>query len=449
MFTTVLWFLVALCVLVAVHEYGHFYAARRCGVKVLRFSIGFGHRLFKWTDKRGTEWAFSAIPLGGYVKMLDEREGDVSAEERHLSFNAAKPWQKIFIAFAGPLANIILSVLLYWLLFAQGTVGIAPVIGTVEKGSVAYSAKLEPGQEIVAIDGHKVSTQREVAMVLLGRLGESGKIRFSVRYQNSDLIYESEGRIDKWLQGEENPDPLKGLGIEFFYPPITREVAYVSPDSAAEAGGVEVGDVFLFADSVSLDSWETFRDYVSERPGQEIRFEIERDDKRFKLDIVPREYKKPDGSVIGLVGVRPKVEAYPEGMVKKASYSFTQSFIRAVEETQETSSFVLLSMKKLLVGEISIKNLSGPIGIAKVAGDSARSGAWTFLQFLAMISVYLGVLNLLPIPILDGGHIIYGIVEWISGSPVSEKIQMIGNQLGLAMVLCVMVIAFYNDILRL
>ncbi len=444
---TIASFFVMICILVAVHEYGHFWVARRCGVKVLRFSIGFGPRLATWEDSQGTEWALSVIPLGGYVKMLDAREGDVDESEKHLAYNFKHPSQKIAIAIAGPLANFILAVLLYWVLFAsQGTAGLSPVIGKIETGSIAEHAKLEVGQEIVAVDGVPTPTRRAVRMQLLNRLGESGSVEFMVKYPDSDLTYGSRGFLEGWLKDKLNPDPIEGLGMAFYYPTPSKIIEQVLDGSAAEEAGVLSQDEILSADGVAVDTWEQWVDIVESKPGKEILLGVLREGDEVSLTLVPKPLKTEDGQVIGRAGVAAQMPIFPSSMVRRNYFSIYTAFIASVSETWETSGFVLLSMKKLILGQISMKNLSGPIGIAKVAGDSARSGFWSFMNLLAMISIYLGVLNLLPIPILDGGHIIYAGVEWISGNPVSEKLQVIGYQLGLAMIMCVMVVAFYNDI---
>ena len=448
--TTVLWFLVAICVLVAIHEYGHFYVARRCGVKVLRFSIGFGRRLLTWRDRHGTEFAISAVPLGGYVKMLDEREVEVDESERHLSFNSKSVWQRIAIAAAGPLANFLLAILLYWFTFVLvGTSALSPVIGKVEPGSVAEQARLVPGQEILSIDGEPTQSRREVTLALINRLGESGQIRFTTRYPDSDLKYESEAVLDGWLKGEEAPDPVRGLGLEFYYPPIPKVIEKVVADSAADEAGMKAGDRLLAVDGVELDSWQSWVDYVRERPGVAMTVEVEREGKAITLNLTPGSIPARDGGFVGQAGVSVTLPSFPEEMVRRYDYGLFEAMNEAVSETWDGSVLVLVSLKKLIFGEISTKNLSGPIGIAKVAASHAEHGFWAFTSFLAYLSIMLGVLNLLPIPILDGGHILYCLVEWVKGSPVSEEAQVWGLKLGMVVLFGVMAIAFYNDILRL
>jgi regulator of sigma E protease len=446
---TVLWFLVALGVLVTFHEFGHFYIARRCGVKVLRFSVGFGKPLWSWRDKSGTEFSIAGIPLGGYVKMLDEREGDVPAELLEQTFNRKQPWQKIAIVAAGPVANFILAVLLFWVLLLQGTIDAIPLIEKVEPGSVADRAGLARGQEIIAIDGVPTPTWQQVNRQLLGRLGETGTINFTVAYPDSELRYDSEAELDGWLKGVEEPDPVAGLGLTFWEPQITLEVAVVQEASAAQRSGVAPGDLLVAADGVALTSWDEWVSYVRKRAGIPIELTLVRAGETLSVRLVPDSVEGEDGVAFGRVGVSPRAETWPEEYLRRQDYGVFGSFVAGVHRTWDTSGFVLLSLKKLIVGEISTKNLSGPITIAKVAGASAKAGMGYYIGFLALLSVSLGVFNLLPIPVLDGGHLLYYFIEVIKGSPVSERVQAFGQQLGLIMIVGVMILAFYNDVMRL
>lgn len=449
----VVWFLLALIVLVTVHEFGHFYVARLCGVKVLRFSVGFGTPLFKWTDKQGTEFALAGIPLGGYVKMLDEREGEVAKEELHQAFTRKSVWQRMAIAAAGPAVNFVLAVLLFWVIMAQGTEDGVPLVGEVEPGSIAAEARLETGQEIVAVDGKPTPTQRDVVMRLIDRLGESGVIRFTVRYPESsspDLRYESEAVLEKWLRGEEEINPLAGMGFRFQAPPMDVgpvEIGLVIAGGPAEQAGLQTGDTVLYADDTAIENWLQWVDYIEARPNQTIDLLIERDGHEQSILITPHEVTNEEtGQVVG------KIEAgrqLPASYIRRFEYSIFGAAIQGLVKTKETAVYVLMSFKKLIFGEISAKNLSGPITIAKVAGSTANDGWEYYVQFLALLSVTLGVVNLLPIPVLDGGHILYCLVEAVKGSPISERVQIIGYQVGLFMVVGVMVFALYNDLMRL
>lgn len=445
---TILWFLVALAILVTVHEFGHFYVARRCGVKVLRFSIGFGPILLSWRDRQDTQYALAAIPLGGYVKMLDEREVEVPPDQQHRSFNRKNVWQRIAIVVAGPVANFILAILLFWALMLPGVQGLVPIVGEVEPGSVAERAGLEPGQEILAVDGEPTPTWQALNQQLLRRLGESGTISFQVKYPDSSLQYMSEAQLDGWLRGVEEPDPVEGLGLTLDMPKMQALVGEISPGSPAEQAGLQTGDRIVAVEGEPVEGWRDWVERVRARPGEPLEMTVERDGERETLTVTP-ERIEAEGEVFGRVGVALQPQEWPANRVRTYQYGPVEAFVAGVDRTWETSGFVLLSVKKLLVGEISPKNLSGPITIAKVAGSSADSGWKSFVGFVALLSIFLGVFNLLPIPVLDGGHLLYYIIEVVKGSPVSEKTQQIGFQVGLVMVIGLMMLAFYNDIMRL
>lgn len=445
---TIVSFLVALLILVSIHEFGHFYVARRCGVKVHRFSIGFGKVLCSWRDKQGTEYALAALPLGGYVKMLDEREGNVAPEERHLAFNNKTVWQRIAIVAAGPLANFLLAILLFWVLLLQGQRDLIPIIDSVAPGSIAAQAGLEKGQEIVSVDGEPTPTWQALNKALLNRLGESGKISFKVAYPDSHFNYESEAQLVEWLRESADPDPIAGLGISLFLPKIPAIVGEVVAASPAEKAGIKTDDKILHVDNLAVDDWQSWVEYVRKHPGSPLRVVLERDAQSMEVTLIPDAVEEKGGR-IGRVGVGVKAYTLPEEMIRSYEYSIAGAFVAGVSKTWETSGFVLLSVKKLILGEISTKNLSGPITIAKVAGSSAEGGLRSFIGFVALLSVFLAVFNLLPIPVLDGGHLFYYLIEVIKRKPVSDRVQMLGYQVGLFLVVSLSVLALYNDIMRL
>ena len=445
---TILSFLAALLILVSIHEFGHFYVARRCGVKVHRFSIGFGKVLWSWRDKQGTEYAFAALPLGGYVKMLDEREGDVAEEERHRAFNNKTVWQRIAIVAAGPLANFLLAILLFWILLLQGQRDLIPVIDKVEPGSVAAQAGLESGQEIVAVDGEPTPTWQALNKALLNRLGETGKISFTVAYPDSHFNYESEAQLVDWLRESADPNPIEGLGITLYLPKIPPVVGEVLTASPAEQAGFAVGDKILAVDELVIDDWKTWVEYVRRHPGTALQVSFERDAQVRQVTLIPESVDE-DGHRVGRIGLGVKAYDIPDEMIRSHDYSIAGAFVAGVSKTWDTSGFVLLSVKKLILGEISTKNLSGPITIAKVAGSSAESGLRSFIGFVALLSVFLAVFNLLPIPVLDGGHLFYYLIEVIKRKPVSDRVQMLGYQVGLFLVISLSILALYNDIMRL
>lgn len=438
-----------LAVLVAVHEFGHFWVARRCGVQVLRFSIGFGKSLFSWRDSQGTEYSVAAIPLGGYVKMLDEREGEVPAAELHRAFNRKPVLQRIAVVAAGPLANLLLAVVAYWFLYMAGESGYVPLIEKVEPDSVAAVAGLEAGQEIVSVDGGATPTWQALSFRLLDRIGDTGTITFGVKYPDSDVVYESEGTIDRWLSEQEQPDLFGGLGISLFTPPVPPVVGEVVADGPAAAIGILPGDVILRADGVAMDLWMDWVEYVQARPEQPIELEYQRGDAVLQAVLVPERATDAEGESIGRVGIAVAIPDMPPELQRQYSRGPLESATAAVVRTWDLSVFTLKSIKKMIMGLISPKNLSGPITIAKVATASAKSGLESYISFLALLSVSLGVLNLLPIPVLDGGHLLFYTIELLAGRPVPEKIQSVGYQLGLFMVLGMMVLALYNDFTRL
>ncbi|MEM1153522.1 MAG: RIP metalloprotease RseP [Pseudomonadota bacterium] len=441
--------LATLAVLVAVHEYGHFWVARRCGVKVLRFSIGFGPALYTWRDKLDTEYCIAAIPLGGYVKMLDEREGEVDPDELEQAFNRKPVSQRIAVVAAGPAANFILAIFVYWGLFLSGESGFAPVVGEVEVGSVADVAGLEAGQEIVAVDGEETPTWQALSFRLLDRIGDTGPIIFSVKYPDSDMVYESEGQLDGWLSGDEQPDLLGGLGLTLYTPEVPPVVDQVVSGGAAEAAGLETGDLVLSADGVAMPLWMDWVDYVRARPGEPIELEYRRGMQVLSTLIIPERVVDQGGEAFGRVGLGVQMPEMPQDLVRQFDRGPIAALGASVDRTWELTVFTLNSIKKMIQGLISPKNLSGPITIAKVASDSAKSGWEAYFAFLALLSVSLGVLNLLPIPVLDGGHLLFYFAELLAGRPVPEKVQMLGYQVGLFLVLGIMFLALYNDFSRL
>ncbi len=445
---TVLMALITLGILVAFHEYGHFWVARRCGIKVLRFSIGFGAPLWRKVGRDGTEYTISAIPLGGYVRMLDEREGNVAPEERSLAFNRQSVWARIAVVSAGPLANFILAIGVFWFLFFRGETGLVPVVAEVEPQSPAYFAGVEPGQEIVSVDGKLTPTVSAVSFRLLERLGDTGNIRLAVRYHKSDIIYESKAPIAQWLAGEDAPNPLAGLGLRIDVPPLLPVIDEVVADGPADRAGFLPGDLILQADGQPMPLWADWVGYVREHPERAIDVVFNREGIEQRLRLVP-ERRATDEGDIGSVGMMVAVPPIPEDRQRVFERGLFESLWAAAGRTAQLLDFTFSSMIKMVQGLISPTNLSGPITIAQVAASSAESGFTSWLSFLALLSVSLGALNLLPIPVLDGGHLLFYAVEAVTGKPVPEKVQAFGYQIGLMMVLSLMAFAIYNDVARL
>ena len=441
--------LIVLGVLVTVHEFGHFWVARLCGIKVLRFSIGFGPGLLRWRDRYDTEFVIAALPLGGYVKMVDEREGDVAEADLPYAFNRKSVVQRMATVAAGPLANFVLAVLAYWIVFMLGVQGVAPIIDEVSPGSIADAAGLESGQEIVAVDGEPISTWQELGEQLVRRIGEEGTIRFTARYPDSDLEYESEAALRGWDIDAKNPDPIGTIGLTLYRPKILPIADQLTPGDPAAMAGMQSNDLVLSVDGNEVKDWADWVEYVRAHPGQSLLVLVERGDEAISLSMTPKLVVTKDKQRIGQVGMTVVAPSWPEGFYRETEYSVLAALGKAWSQTGKTTVMIFDSVKKMIVGDISLEHLSGPITIAKVAGASASYGVAAFLQFMALLSVSLGVLNLLPIPILDGGHLAYYFAELVKGSPVSMRVQELGYRLGLFFVVGLMVLALYNDIARL
>ena len=449
-------FVITLGILVSIHEFGHFWVARKCGVRVLRFSVGFGKSLWTWTDKLGTEYVIALIPLGGYVKMLDEREGPVAEHERHESFNAKPVLSRIAIVAAGPIANFILAVVALWLMYMAGIRTIVPQVGKVLPDSPAAVAGLVPGDEIVSIDGEETPGWQQINMELLSSIGDTRDLSFGIRagtpgQLSSAAVREKSVAISNWLvddSGEGIADPLRELGIEPYTPLVPAVLGELTPDGAAQAAGLETGDRIIATNGQPVQDWLSWVHMIRANPGNELQVELERDGQTLELALTPG-VRELDGKPSGYIGAGVQQVGWPDEMVRKLQYNPVAALPRALDSTWTLTSMTVESLWKMVVGLVSVKNLSGPITIAKVAGASLQSGLENFLYFLSMLSVSLGVLNLLPIPVLDGGHLLFYLVELVRGKPVSERVQVLGLKIGVTFVVGIMMLALYNDLSRL
>ncbi|BDX19075.1 putative zinc metalloprotease [Halopseudomonas aestusnigri] len=447
--STLLATVVALGLLVTIHEYGHFWVARRCGIKVLRFSIGFGPALLRWHDRRGTEYAIAAIPLGGYVKMLDEREAPVAEHELDQAFNRKTVKQRIAVVAAGPLANFLLAILAFWIVAVIGFSTVAPVLGPVPAGSPAALAGMHEGLEITAVDGTSTRSWQEINLQLIRRLGESGSIDVTAKPFSGGSEQRYQLPLDNWLRGEEAPDPMVALGLTGWQPQIPPRIGQIAPDGAAAEAGLQPGDLILSIDGQPVSDWLTdVVPTIQANAQQVLQLQVERNGSLVDIALTPRP-KASDDVVVGYVGAGVEPIDMPAHMQRQISYNPLVAVPVAMQKTWEMTALTLDSLWKMLTGLVSAKNLSGPITIAKVAGASAKSGLESFLSFIAYLSISLGVLNLLPIPVLDGGHLVYYVAEWVRGKPLSERIQTWGLQIGLSLIVGVMLFAIYNDISRL
>jgi len=441
---SVLALMVTLGILVTVHEYGHYWVARRCGVKVLKFSVGFGKVLWSRTDKNGTEFAVAAIPLGGYVKMLDEREAPVEEALLDQAFNRKSVWQRMAVVLAGPAANILFAIFAYWLMFVIGITQVKPIIGDVVEGSIAAQAKLPSGPEITQVDNKQVSSWQDVSYQLLTRIGDTGEIKIGL---DNGQFYQL--NIERWLSDAEEPSVLAELGIEPYRPKIAPIIKELQPGLAAEQAGLKAGDVVNQIDGQMIEHWQQFVEKVQVNAGKALSLQVKRDDQNIELTLIPASRTLDNGETVGFVGAMVQAPELPEGFIRTVSFNPLTAIYMGAEKTWDMSVVTLQSIGKMLQGLLSVKNLSGPITIAKVANASAQAGFEAFISFLAYISVMLAVVNLLPIPVLDGGHFLYYLIEAVKGSPVSEKVQLMGMKLGMSLLLMIMVVAIFNDISRL
>jgi len=436
-------FILALSILVVIHEYGHFWVARRCGVKVLKFSVGFGKTLWSKKGKDGTEYILAAIPLGGYVKMLDEREGEVPAEEYHQAFNRQSLRARVAIVAAGPIANLIFAVFAYWLIFILGVPGIRAIVDDVKPNSAAAHAQIIAGDEIIKIDGRDTPTWNSVYKVLW-RQAETGGI--------ADVVIDKQGlEVHRMLDVpklgmQASGQILSQLGLQPIQAEIIPVLGQIKPQGAADQAGLHTGDLLLQADGINIENWQKWVKLIRNSPGQKILVSLKRDDKVLERTLIP--IKTVDN--IGQIGAGVDISytKVPEEIKTELRYGPIESLKFALEETWQFSALTVKSLFGMIAGTVSTKNLGGPISIAQIAGASAESGFITFVGFLAMISVSLGILNLLPIPVLDGGHLAMYFIEWVKGSPLSEQTQFNGQKIGIFLLLLLMLLAFFNDLTR-
>ena len=446
---SILAFLVAISVLIAIHEFGHFWVAKKLGVKVLRYSIGFGKPLWKKTagaDK--TEYVIACLPLGGYVKMLDEREGTVNEDEKHRAFNRQSVGKRFAIVFAGPAFNFLFAILAYWLMFVIGVTGIKPIIGEITPNSPAALAGLAPGQEIIAINDKPTPIWDVAIQTIIPALVDRQALELEVKGEDG---YTQNVRLDlsDTDSALEPGELFTALGLKPWRPQILPIVGVVIEKSPAEQAGLQQGDEILAIDNQPISDWGNLVEYVAARPDTDLSLRIKRQqsEQTITLHTASATVK---GQTIGRIGIGPKeVSQYPDEMKILYRYSMLDSISQAVGQTWNNSLLTLKMIGKILVGAVSVKNLSGPINIAVYAGYSASAGLARFMDFLAIVSISLGVLNLLPIPILDGGHLMYYGVEMVRGKPVSEATMEIGQRIGIMLLILLMSVAFYNDIARL
>jgi regulator of sigma E protease len=444
-------FIVAIVILVGFHELGHFWMARRLGIRVLKFSIGFGKPLWKKVSKQdGVEYVVAAIPLGGYVKLLGERNDDdqpIAEKDLPFAFNKAPVWKRVLVLLAGPMANLILAAFIYWILLMVGVPALKPVVGEVTEGSLAARAGLKQGDLVTAVQGHEVASRQDAMIYLFDQVID-GSIQLTVRGDDGagtarNILIDTASHPDA-----HNPEKMIfNLGFDFWRPKIPAVIGEVAHSSAAERAGLQVGDQIVSVNGQTTPDFENLAKLIMQMNGRDVLLEINRGGTLLTLPIHVAEDTE-DGKKVGRIGVRPKAVAVPESMQVFQRYSVLGAVGPALTKTWDACALDLKVIGQMLMGKLSVKNLSGTVGIAEATGQAARAGLLTFISFLAFISINLGILNLLPIPVLDGGQIVYQLIELVKGSPVSERVQLVAQQIGLAALLMLISLTLYNDIAR-
>ncbi|MGB5831847.1 MAG: RIP metalloprotease RseP [Thiohalocapsa sp.] len=442
-------FLVAILILVTIHEFGHFWVARKLGIKVLRFSVGFGRPLMTWRRPNDdTEYVVAALPLGGYVKMLDEREEEVDPRERHLAFNNQKLWKRSAVVVAGPLANFLFAILAYWCILVAGESGLRPEIGAVAPDSIAAEAQFEPGDLVRAVDGRETPAWSSFWFALLSNSLDGEDVRVQVQTPGGgDLVRVVPGERLSAL------DPgrgfLEAVGLQSAIPEIPPVIGEVVPGEPAAAAELMVRDQILAVDGAVIELWGDFVEAVRGAPGAELALDVEREGRIVEIQLTPASVDL-EGERIGRIGAGPWLpDALFDPYRVTVRYGPVAAAVESCRRVVDLSVLTLRIIGRMLIGSASVENLSSPIGIADAAGKTASFGVEAFVKFLALLSVSLGLLNLLPVPVLDGGHLLYFAIEAITGKPLSEDAQAQGQRIGIALILALMTLAFYVDIARL
>lgn len=442
-------FLIALMILITVHEFGHFWVARKLGVKVLRFSIGFGKSIIQYVGKDGTEYRLALFPLGGYVKMLDEREGNVNDSEKHLAFNRQSLAKRSAIVVAGPLFNILFAIVAYWGMYVLGVQSLVAVVGDVAPGSIAAQAGLQSQQVITKVGEQATDNWSQVRLALLRSAGDKAPLSIQTRGLHNALVQQHQLDIANWQLNPKQPRPLKSLGLSIYYPSIPPVIGRVMPGMPGERAGLKVGDRLLKVNDIAMKDWNHFVKYIRVRPKLDHQILVERGNQRLTLAVKPELKTAEDGKTIAFVGIQPKPMPWPKELISIQKYSWLGAIGPALTMLYQMVVLTFVMLGKLVLGKLSLQSLSGPVGIAIGAGQSASVGLNYYLNFLGLVSVSLAVLNILPLPVLDGGHLVYFMIEAVRGKPLSEKAEQFGLKIGVSLLLVLMMVALYNDVTRL
>lgn len=441
-------FIIVLGILITVHEFGHFWVARRCGIYVERFSIGFGKSIWRKTDKHGTEFVIAWIPLGGYVKMLDERVAEVAPERRHLAFNNKTVGQRAAVVAAGPIANFLLAIVAYWIVFMIGVPALKPIIADIRPNSIAEQAKLTPGMELKSVAGIETPDQNAVRLALVSKIGAK-EVSFVVSDPNSLSESENILNLQQWSFDPEKQDPILSLGIMPVGARLDSKIIEVTVGSAAEKAGLQAGDRIVKVDGQPIDTWHPFTYFVRQSPNKALELLVERNGSSLMLNVTPTAVALKDGTEIGQVGAQLQILPPDEQYLIMQQYNPFSALYEASDKTWQLMGLTVKMIGKLVVGDVKLTNLSGPVSIAKGAGMSADSGFIYYLMFMALISVNLGIINLFPLPVLDGGHLLFLVIEKIKGGPVSERVQDFCYRIGIMALMLLMGLALFNDFSRL
>lgn len=440
-------FIIAIGVLITVHEFGHYWVARRCGVYVERFSIGFGKTLWRKVDKHGTEFVLAIIPLGGYVKMLDERVGEVAPERCHQAFNNKTVGQRAAIISAGPIANFLLAIVVYWIVFMIGVPSVKPVIEDVKPGSIAAIANFEPKMELKSIDGIETPDWNSVRLALVGKIGDH-ELTAQVLPSGYNEPMTKTVDLTTWQFDPEKQDPILSLGIMPVSAKIDPVIQKVTEGLAGERAGLQKGDRIVSVNGEVLGLWNPVTRIIRNNPGVPLKLEVQRSQQLVSLTLTPDSQDGQRGEKIGFAGVELSVLPLADEYKMVQQYGPFSAFYQASDKTWQLMKLTVNMMGKLVVGDVKLNNLSGPISIAKGAGVSAESGLVYYLMFIALISVNLGIINLFPLPVLDGGHLLFLLIEKIKGSPVSERVQDFSFRIGAMALILLMGLALFNDFSR-